>query len=227
MNTILQIDVSDVVEKMNEFSCRVSPGTFEKVYRYTFRDVGKAVKTVADPLIRKEYRAKSRKIKSAFKTPIISTSGQIVLMVPVSDIRGKIGKKGMFNATSGPGAQIVTAGNSLLPTKGSRVHFYVSSGRLAGHMFVRHNDGKVWRGTRRQQTKEAFQDSLGRNRTRKTGEVKEYGTRKRVGSITHAVGIGVPQMPMNRAADEVQSAVLTRAHQRFEHYARRALSGGI
>ena len=227
MKTLIQIDVSDLLKKMDEFSRRVSPATFEKVYRYTFKETGNKVKTIADPLIREKYKAPSRKVKAAFQKPIISTSGRIVCMVPVRDIRGKIGKKGMYAATSAPGAQVLVGKNSLLPTTGERKHFYIGRGRLAGHVFVRHNDGKTWIGTRRESEYESFRDSLNRRRRRLTGKMIEQGNRKRKGTITHAVGIGTPQMPMNRAADDVRSAVLAHAHKRFKHHAERALRGGI
>lgn len=227
MKTILQLDVSDLLEKMDEFSRRVSPATFEKVYRYTFKETGNKVKTISDPLIRKKYKAPSRKVKAAFQKPIISTSGTIVCMVPLRDIRGKIGRKGMFAGTSAPGAQVLVGKNSLLPTRGSRKHFYIGRGSLAGHVFVRHDDNKTWIGTRRASEYESFTDSMGRSRRRLTGKVIETGKRIRKGSITHAVGIGTPQMPMNRAADEVQGAVLAYAHKRFTHHAQRALNGGI
>ena len=227
MNTILQIDVSDVVEKMNEFSRRVSPEKFEKVYRHTFKDTGRKIRTICKETIPKDYCAGKRKIGAAIKNPIIVTSGSLVLMVPVSDARGKIGKKGMFAGNGQPGAAIVRSGNSLLPTTGDRVHFFIKSGRLAGHMFVRHKDGKIWRGERRERQVERYQDTAGRNRKRRVGEVKEYGMRKRIGLISHAVGIGVPQMPMNRSADDVQSQTVQFADQRFKHYARQALNGSF
>ena len=60
---------------------------------------------------------------------------------------------------------------------------------------------------------------------KKNKKVRETGRRTRTGTVSHGVGIGVPQMPMNRAADDIQEQVGQYAMERLIHYQDAILKG--
>ncbi len=99
-----------------------------------------------------------------------------------------------------------------------RIHFYIPSGRLQGHVFVRHNDGIDWTGKRREGTGETEVWKTKKGKRKRNRKVQTTGERKRIGTISHGVGIGIPQMPMNRSADEIQEQVGQYAMERLLHY---------
>ena len=149
--------------------------------------------------------------------------------VVIQDVRGTIATgDGAYTALKrGPGAKVVRSGNSILPHNktGQRIHFYIPSGRLQGHVFVRHNDGIQWTGVRREGTGENEEWKTRKGKKKKNKKVRETGRRTRTGTVSHGVGIGVPQMPMNRAADDIQDQVGQYAMERLIHYQGAILKG--
>lgn len=208
MRTTLYIDVSDLSGKVRQLRDALDEETFRKVLLHTIRDTSKKIKTIAKRRIREEYQIPAGRVLRSFGAPQISTGSEISCLIPIKDVRGTIASRGgAYKALKrGPGAKIVKTGNSILPHSKSseRIHFYIPSGRLAGHVFVRHNDGKRW-----------------------TGRRIDGGTRLRKGTITHGVGIGVPQMPMNRSEEEIQRDIIEFMDKRLEHYATQMLRGVI
>lgn len=212
MRTLLSIDTQDLQQKVSSLRERVDEKQFKRILVHTLRDTGRKAKTLTDREIRRDYQIRSRDVKSTFGYPKISTGTEISCLIPLRNMRGTIARKsGTYQALkNGPRAKVLKAGASLLPHRptDNRIHFYIPSGRLAGHVFVRRLDGKVWYGKRKA----------------KNGKVYRV---KRVGSITHAVGIGVPQMPMNRSRENVQKTLLDYMGTRLEHYEKAVLSGYV
>lgn len=208
MKTSLYIDVSDLSSKMHQLQDTFDEQTFKKILLHTIRDTSKKVKTISKRRIREDYHIAAGRVLRSFGAPSISTGAEISCLIPIKGVRGTIASKGgAYKALKrGPAAKVVKAGNSILPHSKSsdRIHFYIPSGRLAGHIFVRHNDGKRW-----------------------TGRRPDGGRRLRKGSISHGVGIGVPQMPMNRSEEEIQKDILEYMGKRLEHYGTQMLRGVI
>lgn len=208
MKTSLYIDVSDLSRKMQQMQSVFDEETFKKILLHTIRDTSRKVKTISKRRIREDYQIGSMRILRSFGSPKITTGAEISCLIPIKNVRGTIASSGgAYKALKrGPGAKILKAGNSILPHSKSseRIHFYIPSGRLAGHVFVRHNDGKRW-----------------------TGKRPNGKWRLRKGSISHGVGIGVPQMPMNRSEPEIQRDILEYMGKRLEHYQTQMLRGVI
>ena len=213
---ILEIDVSDVRKKSELLADALSPDVFNKAMRLTIIDTSKKVKTLAKEYVASEYQVGKNAVGKSFGAPIISTGTEISCLIPIRRTRGTI-YSGASPASasymalrrkSGPQAKILKAGASRLPhKKGSeRIHFYVTGGELKGHVMVRHEDGKRWKGKR----------------------ITPKGTETtvtRVGSLSHSVGISISQMPMNRAADKIQEQTVSYMTERLEHHVGRALNG--
>lgn len=204
MKTSLYIDVSQMQGDLSRLKTVFDEATFKRILRHTITDTSRRIKTISKRRIREEYQIAAGRIMRSFGAPQITTGAEISCLIPIKDVRGTIASSGgaYMALKRGPKAKIVKTGNSLLPhSKGSaRIHFYISKGRLSGHVFVRHGDGKRWRS--------------------RNGRMQK-------GSISHAVGIGVPQMPMNRSQDEIQADILKYMSKRLAHYEKQFILGNI
>lgn len=231
MKEWLTIDTSDLTRLCRQVGAVLGPEKMNIALRHTVQDTGRHIRKTTKDHIRKEYRAKAGRIGKAIGKPIFSGGGAISCIIPIRDVRGTIATgDGAYTALKrGPGAKVVKSGNSILPhgKADKRIHFYVPSGRLQGHVFVRHNDGVPWIGKRREGTGEIETWQTKKGRKKRTKRVVVVGERKRKGTVSHGVGIGVPQMPMNRAADEIQDDVKEFAMKRLLHYQEAILSGAV
>lgn len=229
VKTWLSIDTSDLNRLLKEVGAALGPEKMNVALKHTIQDTGRKVKTLAKREIRKQYHAKSGRIGRAIGRPQYSLGGTISCVIPIQDVRGTIATgDGAYTALKrGPGAKVVRSGNSILPHNktGQRIHFYIPSGRLQGHVFVRHNDGIQWTGVRREGTGENEEWKTRKGKKKKNKKVRETGRRTRTGTVSHGVGIGVPQMPMNRAADDIQEQVGQYAMERLIHYQDAILKG--
>ena len=211
VKTLLSIDTRDLNRTLKEVGAALGPDKMNIALKHTIQDTGRKVRTLVKSEIRKEYHAKAGRIGKAIGRPQYSLGGTISCIIPVRDVRGTIATdSGGYTALKrGPGAKIVKSGNSVLPhaKTDKRIHFYIPSGRLQGHVFVRHNDGIDWTGKRREGTGETEVWKTKKGKRKRNRKVQTTGERKRIGTISHGVGIGIPQMPMNRSADEIQEQV--------------------
>lgn len=211
----LELDMGDVREKTQELAGILDTDTFQKAMRTTIYETSKHVKTIVKKRIREEYRVGEKPILQSLGSPQITVGAtEISCLIPVRRNRGIISTGSMSSGCymalkRGPSAKVLVAGNSMLPhSKGKRrIHFYVPSGTLKGHVMVRHEDGKHWKGKRRDENGNV------------TGKIS------RVGSISHGVGIAVPQMPMNRSAEAIQNDAAEYMLKRLDHYIGVALGG--
>lgn len=212
----LELDVSDVRAKAQALTNALSHETVMKVMRTTIYETSRQVKTLTKKRIREQYKVGQTPILQSLGQPKISVGTEVSCLIPVRRARGTISTGGMSSGSylalkRGPSAKILVAGNSRLPrSKGSgRIHFYVPSGRLQGHIMVRHEDGKRWKGKRRD----------------KNGH--EVGKVSRVGSLSHGVGIAIPQMPVNRSAKDIQNDAAEFMLKRLEHNIQAVLDGVV
>ena len=229
VKTLLSIDTSELNKTLKAVGTALGPEKMNVALKHTIQDTGRRVKTLVKSEIRKEYHAKAGRIGKAIGRPQYSLGGTISCIIPVRDVRGTIATgDGAYTALKrGPGAKVVKSGNSILPhgKADKRIHFYIPSGRLQGHVFVRHNDGIGWIGARREGTGETEVWKTKKGKQKRNKKVQTTGTRKRKGTISHGVGIGIPQMPMNRSADEIQAQVGQYAMERLLHYEEAILKG--
>lgn len=231
MQDWLSIDTSELNRTLKEVGAALGPEKMNIALKHTIQDTGRKIRTLAKQEVRKTYRAKAGRIDKAIGRPVYALNGTISCVVPIRDVRGTIATgSGAYTALKrGPSAKVLKSANSILPhdKTSERIHFYIPSGRLQGHVFVRHRDGVSWIGKRREGTGETESWKTKKGKAKKNRKVTVTGTRKRKGTISHGVGIGVPQMPMNRAADGIEEQVGQYALQRLLHYQEQILKGVV
>ena len=229
--TTLSIDTRELDELVERVGEALGSEKMNIALKRTIRAVGGKIRTLTTQEIRKKYDIKKGRVSKAIKPPIYSLHGTLSCDVPIIDPRGTIANgPGQFKAVpEGPGAKIILGETARLPHKkgAGRIHFYIPSGKLQGHIFVRNEDNVKWIGKRRKGTgkKERWKTKTGRKKV--NWETKETGVRKRVGTLSHGVGIGVSQMAMNRAAGNIEEQVIEFASNQLLFYQEQILKGKI
>lgn len=227
-NQLLSIDTSDVEDLMNGLKQALTQAQYRQLMFRVMTRAATRTKVLIKKAVQNEYHAKGGWVSQAIAAPRISTGSEVSCIIPVDGTRGKIGRGMTFTASasgnSGKGvrsnyagragkrtrrsykitAQVVKAGASELPVDkdSNRPHFMVMgrAGAVGRVFVVRRDLGKYFAKEHR--------------RTKKKG-VRSYTVKKTM--ITSAVGIGVPQMPMTRSANEIQAGVVEIMKARIEH----------
>ncbi len=90
-NTFLEIDVSDVRDKVNLLTAELDPETFHTVMYRTVRDAAThAKKAVAEHVV-KDYRVGVRAVTGSMGRPQITSAGaEVACLIPVRKTRGTI-----------------------------------------------------------------------------------------------------------------------------------------
>lgn len=232
MKTILTVDTSELTRTLAQMNEALGTEKTNIALRHTIQDVGRRARTLTKRAIREKYRIKAGRIDKAIRAPQYTLNGTVSCVIPIQDARGTIAKSvGAFDALSegAPGAKVIHGAVSILPhdKHGKRIHFYIPSGRLQGHIFTRHDDNVRWVGKRRVGTGKTEQWQTKTGKKRKNKQTVVTGVRKRKGTISHGVGIGIPQMAMNRAGEDIQENIADLAMKRLLHYQEQILKGNI
>ena len=231
MRTVLSIDTSGLNKALKEVGAALGPEKMNIALRHTIRDVGRHVRVLTNDEIRKKYKAKKNRISKAIRKPQYTLNGTISCIIPIVDPRGTIATgAGAFRAMKrGPGTEVILGAKAILPhdRRDERIHFYIPSGRLQGHIFVRHDDDVKWIGKRREGTGEIEHWKTKKGKKKKNKKTRITGVRMRKGTVSHGVGITVSQMAMNRASDDIQAQVAEYALQRLLHYQEQILKGNV
>ena len=168
----------------------MSTSSFEEMMRRTFNDAGKKVKTIVRKEVPKEYAVTAAWAGSAVGWPKSQGgAGKIGVVVPINGTRGSIG--GRFKA-SGPRGR---------PKKGRRAKI----------------NAKILKGA--SSTMPDVMAHQGGQPPFMIGSVAF--TRKYKGKshpIVHVVGLGVPQMPINKSRDEVEKDIKEVVEKRLVHH---------
>lgn len=209
-NVYLHIDTSDLRECLLALKTLYSPKVFNKMMYRVMSRAATRTKTIVAQEVPADYHAKAGWIKSSFRSPIIN---DMSCTIPLKNVRGVIGKD--FAAAATDGLLLNAAGDM------KRVR-------------------KQWTGRRGKRARNAANATAAivKGRTSKlpaghpphfyvfSGPLKgKVMVRKGAGRtpIRRAVGIGVPQMPMNRSAPRVQEGVMETLIKRIEHEHSRAM----
>lgn len=115
----LELDFSDVYERMIELGKAMSKTQFERLVYRTVRETGKRGQTIIAREVQKQYTVKQDWAKKQIKSPKITWGGSdIECRIPMSGHKGTIG--GTYRITSRSGerfrAKILKRGTSRLPT---------------------------------------------------------------------------------------------------------------
>ena len=184
------VDVSDLTDTINMMKIAMSSPAFEEMMRRTFNDAGKKVKNIVREDVPRDYEVTAGWAGSMVGWPKSQGgAGKIGVVVPIKGTRGSIG--GRFKATGWRGR----------PAKGKRAKI----------------NAKIIKG--QSSTLPATMDHQGGQPPFMAGGVAF--TRKYAGKpypIVHVVGLGVPQMPINRSEGKVQSDIKEVVEKRLVHH---------
>ena len=197
----LEIDASDLQDRINALKSVVKPERFNQIMYSIFQRTGGHVRKILREDLPVDYHVKAGQINKAVgNAHMTSGAGGVGCSIPIVDSRGSIG--GRYSASGGAHGwnslkrkyrvkgKVVKAAVSTLPSKmssyGNQPPFRnLSAKRLNGVTFTR----------------------AGKERY----------------PIEKVVGIAIPQMPMNRSQDEVKQDILDYMKQRIEHEFMRAM----
>lgn len=192
----MQIDLKDLNQTINQIRQVHSEKNFRRIMFNAFKRAGDRTKGVLKKEIPKHYEAKPAWIGKQVRSPVLKTGTEITCAIPISGVRGVIGKR--FNArkisrkkkTYRIQAKIMKGQNTTLPSamknQGGNKPFMIEGGAMKGMVFTR-------------RTKKRF-------------------------PIVRVVGLNVPRMPFNKAEKGVQKEILDVLAKRIEHEHKR-LSG--
>ncbi|MDD3881904.1 MAG: hypothetical protein PHI27_06595 [Eubacteriales bacterium] len=195
----IYIDTSDVDRVTQKLRMVMTQHQFELLMYRVFKRTGEHVKTIIKREVPKEYEAKPSWIASNIGKPKMSFGGiggaSVGCTIPIDGTRGVLGSR--FSA-SGP--------------RGRRR----KSGKYSIH-------AKIVKG--QSSTLPAVMSHQGGQPPFFNGKIVMTRKGKERLPIVRVAGLGVPQMPMNRSRDSVQTDILNTISARIEHeYAR--LVGG-
>lgn len=190
----LDIDASDLMDEINRLKAIMTPEQFNRAMYGIFQRTGRHVSTIMKKDLPQEYHVTGGEIGAAVKAPQMSMGGGMVgCSIPIVGKRKNIGTG--FSATGyRRGWRALTSGKYKVTAKivkGGASTLPFSMGSYGGMPPFRNMPSK-----------------LGKLTFTRAGKPR--------GPIEKVSGIGVPQMPMNRSQDQVQSDILEYMQQRIE-----------
>lgn len=225
--TLLHVDTTDVEQKVEALRGILTDKEMRLLLSRTFKRTAQHVRTLVARDVTHDYHVNYGYALGSIGQPRMSSGAGIECVMPVKNARKKMGREGgghyfkavarsgktgrkisakKFRAVGARGgyavqAFVVKGGVSSLPSSGENAHFMVSSGAHEGKVYVRKGDGSTYMATVKYQAAD--------------GSTKTYQVKK--ASIRPGVGIGVPQMPVNRSESEIQQDTQEVLVKRFEH----------
>jgi len=186
------VDISDLQETIDHMKSCLTPDRAREMMRRTFNDTGRKVKTILGQEVPKKYEAPANWVKSQVDYPRPGGGGEVSVVVPVKGTRGVIGKR--FPIARGRGRP---------PKRRKGVPVVIRAKIVKGQIStlpskMKHQGGQP-----------PF-IAKGVVRTRK------YPNRKK--PIVTVVGLGVPQMPINRARADVERELKEHLEKRLVHH---------
>lgn len=193
MAVYLHVDTSDAQGLIERVRAAHSKKEFETIMYRAFRRTGTRVKTILAQDLPTQYEVKPSLVRSSVGAPRMTAGGTgVSCCIPIEGARHSIG--GTFAATGGRHGWNVQKGKRYKITarviKGARSTLPTDMGTYGGEPPFRNLSFSKVAFTRR-----------GKDRL----------------PIAKVVGIGVPQMPMNRSQADVQEDILDMLKARIEH----------
>lgn len=225
--TLLHIDTTQMQQTVGGLKNVLSDRQMNVLIYRTLKRTGEHARTLVARDVTHEYHVNYGYALHSIGKPQMGSGGGISCIMPVSNARKKLARSGgphffkavassnktgrkvskkRFHAVGARGgynvqAQILKGETSKLPSHGKTAHFMISGGPLEGQVYTRKSDGSKYVATVKYKTK--------------NGGVKTYKTKK--AAIRPGVGIGMPQMPINRSAEEIQRGTQALMMKRLEH----------
>ena len=183
----LNVDMGDVARTIEYLRGILTRDQFERLLYRTFGEVGRRSKTIISRAVRRDYVATDGWIQAGIMRPQLSMGGAFGVECRIP-LKGAKGVIGQtFPASGGSGRRY---GRRRITAS------IVRSGRSRLPAVMRNQGGNP-----------PFMAG-GVAFTRRTAARLP---------IVRVAGLGLPQMPLNRSADEVQDQILQLAGQRLEH----------
>ena len=186
----IYVDLSDVERMINLLRGLMRQEQFERLMHRTFNEAGKRSKVLIAREVYKDYAVTQKWVKSQIEHYKLSFGGgaPVNCEIPIRGKKGVLGRS--FKAKElrkGISAKIVKTGRSRLPP------------------VMEHQGGNP-----------PFMAKAGERGFDGAGAIFTRRTKARL-PIVKVVGLGVPQMPLNRSADKVSYALLDYVGERLEH----------
>ena len=186
----IYVDITDLADTIAKMKSIMSTSSFEEMMRRTFNDAGRKVKTIIRKEVPKDYEVTAAWAGSMVGWPKSQGgAGQIGVVVPIKGTRGSIG--GRYKVSGARGR----------PKKGRRYKI----------------NAKIVKG--QTSTMPATMDHQGGQPPFMANGVAF--TRKYAHQpypIVHVVGLGVPQMPINKSKDDVEKDIKEVVEKRLVHH---------
>lgn len=193
MAVYLHVDTSEAAGLIERVRAAHSKKEFQTVMYRAFKRTGSKVRTILAKELPTEYEVKANLVRSSVGSPRTTIGGAgVSCCIPVEGARHSIG--GTFPATGGAHGWKVLKGKrykiTARITKGTRSTLPTEMNSYGGEPPFRNLSFSKVAFTRK--GKERF-------------------------PIMKVVGIGVPQMPMNRSQESVQDEIMETLMKRIEH----------
>lgn len=196
----LDVDISDLQETIDRLRRICTPSQAERILHDTCVDTAKYVKGIVSREVPKEYDVTQAWVRRGIGKWRREDGNHVGVVIPLTGKRGAIGRNRQQVYKLGRG------GSRGRPVRGRR---YVINAKILRRMTSRlpatipHQGGQP--------------PFIG------AGVVYTRKYPKRARPIVRVVGLGVPQMPLNRAADQVVKQIHDRMAVRLEHNINRVL----
>ena len=182
------IDVSQVMDTVDKMKRVMAPAQFHEMMRRTFNDAGRQVKTIMRTEIPKDYEVTAGWVGSKVGWPKPQGLG---VVIPIKGTRGSIG--GRFAVLGQRGRP------SKKSKRAAKINAKIAKGRAS--------------------TMPAKMEHQGGQPPFMIGKVaftRKYANKSH--PIVHVVGLGVPQMPINKSREDVEKAIRKVVETRLVHH---------
>lgn len=219
-NPYLNIDMSDVYEKLNQMKQVVGEKNAAKILYWTVKDSAGHIRAKLSPILQKEYQSKAMTIRRSIGKAIMT--GEMSCVIPIENTRNIIGGKDFpldgsttrvvkGNATRRKKA--LEAGKKPKPGKKYKIRAKILKKGVSTMPDVMPGAGRSSYGD---------QPPFLMPVKSKSGPTGKHIVMTRKGKaklpIISVVGIGVPQMPLNRSRAAVEDDIAEYAMERLVHH---------
>lgn len=216
----LNIDMSDVYEKLNEMKQVVGEKNAAKILYWTVKDSARHIRAKLSPILRKEYQSRAMTIRGSIGQAKIN--GAMSCVIPIENARNIIG--GSDFPLDGSTTRVVKgnatrrkkaleAGKKPKPGKKYKIRAKILKKGVSTMPDVMPGAGRSSYGD---------QPPFLMPVKSKAGPTGKYIVMTRKGKaklpIIRVVGIGVPQMPLNRSRAAVEDDIADFAMDRLVHH---------
>ena len=182
------IDISQVMDTIEMMQRVMTPEKFNEMLRRTFNDAGKKVKTIMRTEIPKDYEVSAGWVGSKVGWPQPRGIG---VVIPIKGTRGSVG--GRFGVLGQRGR----------PSKKSKRAYKINAKIMKGQ-------------TSTMPAKMEHQGGQPPFMVGKVAFTRKYANKSH--PIVHVVGLGVPQMPLNKSRGDVEKAIQETVEKRLQHH---------